>query len=508
MNIQQISNVLRTRFAPSPTGFLHIGGARTALYCYLFARQQKGKFILRVEDTDEERSTEDSMRMQLADLNWLGLNYDEGVDPVTLKDIGPHAPYRQSQRKNIYREHADKLLKEGRAYYCFLTDEEIEKQREEATKAGRPPQVNSPYRDWTLKQAEAELAKGKNAVVRFKVSTAEAEYKFTDLVRGEVTFPSDMVGDFVLLRSGSRRSGSDADAASTGMPVYNFCCVIDDALMKITHVLRAEEHLSNTVRQLMLYQAFDYPVPQFGHMSIILGSDRQKLSKRHGATSVNEYKEKGYLPEAVNNFIALLGWSSPKGQEILSMQEMVEQFSTDRLHAAAAVFDEVKLKWVNSQHLRALPHAELWKRTEPFLKAAGLVLPTDSDWQDRSLAVFKTSMELLTDAVELYRPLSLAPLQILDEAKDTLAWPTTKTVVQKWRDLVSANSSDYIDEATFNSIQDTVKKECNVKGKELFMPIRVAVIGKPHGAELKILVPLLKKQTLIERADAVLKRLS
>jgi nondiscriminating glutamyl-tRNA synthetase len=490
-----MSHDIRLRFAPSPTGYLHVGGARTALYNFLYAKKHGGKFVLRVEDTDEERSTEDSMRMQLSDLAWLGLEYAEGVDFKTLKDFGPYPPYRQSQRKNIYREHADKLLKEGRAYYCFLTDEEIEKQREEATKAGRPPQVNSPYRDWDLKKAEAKIAEGgAKPVVRFKVSTAEKEYKFTDLVRGEVTFPSDMVGDFVLLRSG-------------GMPVYNFCCVIDDALMKISHVFRAEEHLSNTVRQLMLYQAFGYAVPEFGHLSIILGADKQKLSKRHGATSVNEYRERGYLPEAMNNFIALLGWSSPDGKEVLSMDEMTANFSTDRLHAAAAVFDEVKLKWMNAQHLRALPHAELWRRAEPFFKAAGLVLPTDSDWQDRSLSLFKTSMELLTDAVELYRPLSLAPLAIHDEAKETLGWAATRKVVEKWRDLVKAHPTEFIDEAKFNEYQETVKKDCAVKGKELFMPIRVAIIGKPHGAELKILVPLLKKQTLVERAELVLSKL-
>lgn len=449
---------------------------------------------MRVEDTDAERSTEESMRMQLADLKWLGYKYDEGVDPDTLKDFGPYGPYRQSQRLSIYREHADRLLKEGKAYYCFLTDEEIEKQREEATKAGRPPQVNSPYRDWSLADAEKKIAEGGKAVVRFKVPDLTREYSFHDLVRGEVKFPSDMVGDFVCLRSG-------------GMPVYNFCCVIDDALMKMTHVLRAEEHLSNTLRQMMLYEAFGYALPQFGHLSIILGGDRQKLSKRHGATSVNEYKERGYLPEAMSNFIALLGWSSPKAQEILSMAELIEQFSTDRLNPAAAVFDEVKLKWVNAQHLRTLPHAELWRRLEPFFAQEKMVLPDDKGWQDRSLAVFKTSMETLLDAVALYKPLALGPLEVHDEAKEALAWPTTRAVVQEWRNLVSAHAESFLSEASFNTIQEQVKANCKVKGKELFMPIRVAVVGKPHGAELKILVPLIEKSVLIDRADQVLKRL-
>jgi nondiscriminating glutamyl-tRNA synthetase len=487
--------MVRVRFAPSPTGYLHIGGARTALYCYLFAKNKGGKFILRVEDTDEERSTEEFVRMQLADLKWLGYTFDEGVDPDTLKDFGPHPPYRQSKRQEIYRKYADKLLNSGQAYYCFLTDEEIEAQREQAMKAGRPPQVKSPYRDWKLEDAKKKIAEGGKPVVRFRVPDLNRSYKFTDLVRGEVVFPSDMVGDFVLLRA-------------SGMPVYNFCCVIDDALMEMTHVLRAEEHLSNTLRQLMIYEACDWKPPQFGHMSIILGSDRQKLSKRHGATSVNEYNEKGYLPEALSNFVALLGWSSPKAQEILTMNELIEQFSTDRLNSAAAIFDETKLKWVNAQHLRALPHDELWRRLKPFFDKAELVLPEDKSWQDRSLALFKTSMETLTDAVELYRPLSLAKFAVLDEGKETLQWPTTKKVITEWRSQLAKLDDKFLNEAQFLAAQDAVKVNCQVKGKELFMPIRVAIVGKPHGAELKTLIPLVEKQILIDRADQVLKSIS
>lgn len=487
--------MVKTRFAPSPTGYLHVGGARTALYSYVFARQNKGRFAVRIEDTDLERSTDEYMKMQLADLKWLGYEFQEGVEADTLKDIGENGPYRQSQRLAIYREHADKLLKEGRAYYCFLTDEEISVQREAALKAGRPPQVDSPYRELPLEEAEKKIAAGESAVVRFKVPDLTREYAFTDLVRGEVKFPSDMVGDFVCLRSG-------------GMPVYNFCCVIDDALMKMTHVFRAEEHLSNTLRQMMLFEAFSYPLPQYAHLSIILGADKQKLSKRHGATSVNEYKENGYLPEAMSNFLALLGWSSPKGQEIFTMDELIEQFSTDRLNSAAAVFDEVKLKWVNSQHLRALPHEELWSRLVPFFNKAGLSLPNDQDWQDRSLSVFKTSMETLKDAVELYRPLSTDALVIHEEAKETLSWASSKAVVAEWKKQIESQKENYFNEAQFLAVQDAVKVACGVKGKELFMPIRVAVVGKPHGAELKILVPLLEKKILLERADTVLKQMS
>jgi len=485
---------VRVRFAPSPTGYLHVGGARTALYNYLFAKRHGGKFILRIEDTDEARSTEESMRMQIADLKWLGLAWDEGPDANTLIDVGPYGPYRQSQRQSIYKEHADKLIAAGKAYYCFMTDAEIETQRQQSMKEGKPPQVNSPYRDWPVEKAKERISKGDKPSVRYKV-VEKKDYVLHDLVRGEVTFPSDMVGDFVMLRS-------------TGMPVYNFCCAIDDALMKITHVFRAEEHLSNTLRQMMLYEAFNYEMPKFGHLSIILGSDRQKLSKRHGATSCHEYNVNGYLPEALNNFIALLGWSSPNAQEIISMQEMIEQFSPDRLNASPAVFDETKLSWVNATHLRALPPEELWKRVEPYLNHAGLKLPTDPAWRTRALETFKTSMNNLKDAVELFRLVSEDAMPIQPEAKEVLDMPTTKSVVEAWKAGIEASPAEFMSEEQFLKLQDSIKEGQGVKGKNLFMPIRVAVIGKPHGTELKMLVPLLHKKTLIARANAMLSQLN
>lgn len=481
---------VRTRFAPSPTGYLHVGGARTALYNWLFARKYSGEFIYRVEDTDEARSTEESLRMQITDMNWLELNWDEGPDPKTLVDVGPHVPYRQSKRQDIYKKYAEQLIASGKAYYCFMTDEEIEKQRQESLAQGKPPQVNSPYRKLTIEQAREKLRQGEKAALRYKTPEIR-EYVLPDLVRGEVRFPSDMVGDFVILRS-------------SGMPVYNFCCVIDDALMKISHVFRGEEHLSNTLRQMMLYEAFGWTSPKFGHLSMILGADKQKLSKRHGATSVNQYNEAGFLPEAMNNFLALLGWSSPDHKEVMTMEEMTQNFSPDRLHGSPAVFDETKLLWMNATHLRALPHAELWRRVEPFLTAAGLKLPRDADWQDRALELMKTSMQTLKDAVELFRPLSQTNLDVGDEGKDVLSWDTSSNVIETWKTKVNTGTDQYLSEDQFMKIQDEIKVECNVKGKHLFMPIRVAVIGKPHGAELKHLVPLLSKSTLVERADYVL----
>lgn len=495
MSWQKISPKVRTRFAPSPTGYLHVGGARTALYNYLYAKKMGGEFILRIEDTDEARSTEESLRMVIQDLQWLELPWDEGPNPDTLKDMGPYGPYRQSQRQGIYADVAQTLLKEGKAYYCFLTDEEIEAQRQEAIATGRPPHVQSPYADWPLEKSLQKIKEGGRAVVRFKTGHLKKDYIFQDLIRGEVKFPSDMVGDFVLLRSG-------------GMPVYNFCCVVDDHMMKITHVLRAEEHLSNTLRQMMIYESMSWPMPEFGHISLVLDDDRQKLSKRKGAVACNQFKEEGYLPEALKNFIALLGWSHPEGKEIMSSREMQEAFGLDRLHAAGAVFDRVKLKWVNATHLRALPDAELWKVTEPFLKAAALEYPSDPAWQAKSVAVFKTSMEILSDAVPLYRLIDDRHFEIHADAAEAMGWPTTKAALSAWRELLQAHGGESFSEEEFLKMQDEVKNRAGVKGKNLFMPIRVAIIGKPHGTELKTLVPLMKKSSLLKRAEICLAKLS
>lgn len=493
MSWQRISPKVRTRFAPSPTGYLHVGGARTALYSYLFAKNQGGEFILRIEDTDEARSTEASLKMVIQDLQWLELKWDEGPHPETLADMGPHGPYKQSQRQNIYKAEAQKLIDSGKAYYCFLTDQEIEAQREKALQQGRPPHVNSPYADWSLAQAKEKLAAGGKAVVRFKTKGLAKDYLLKDLIRGEVKFPSDMVGDFVLLRS-------------DGMPVYNFCCVVDDHLMKITHVLRAEEHLSNTLRQLMIYEALGWDLPEFGHISLILDDDRQKLSKRKGAVACNQFMEEGYLPEALKNYIALLGWSHPEGKEILSTEEMLKSFSLDRVHSAGAVFDRVKLKWVNATHLRALPDAELWRQVEPFLLKAGVPFSKDPQWQAQSLAVFKTSMETLADAVPLYASLDDSKFEILPESDEVYSWEPTRAALSAWKELLLSHPKDGFTEADFLQLQEGVKTKANVKGKNLFQPLRVAILGKPHGTELKLLVPLMAKASLLKRAELALAR--
>lgn len=490
-----MASKVRVRFAPSPTGYLHVGGARTALYNFLFAKKMNGTFILRIEDTDEERSTEESLRMQLADLQWLGLEWDEGPDPKTLKAQGDLGPYRQSERKDIYLKYANQLLESGKAFYCFLTDSEIEKQREELKASGKPLQMNSPYRDQSLEDAQEKIKNGEKAVVRFRVPDVRANFHLKDIVRGDVTWPSEVISDFVIVRAG-------------GMPVYNFVCAIDDALMKITHVFRADDHLNNTVKQLLILEALGLEIPEYGHLSLILGEDKQKLSKRHGSTSCKEFRDRGVLPEALNNFIALLGWSDPEGREVLSIQQMQESFSSDRFTPSPAVFDDKKLVWMNSMHLRALESHDLWARIEPYLQAANLSFVGNDNWKNQVLETFKSYMETLTDAVDLFRPLDDSQFSIQDEAKETLSWDSSQLVIEKWQSLLTAHSGEILSEEEFLTLQKTVQKECEVKGKHLFMPIRVAIIGKPHGAELKILVPLMKKQTLIDRAQKALDQIT
>lgn len=485
---------VRVRFAPSPTGYLHVGGARTAFYNYLYAKRNGGEFILRIEDTDEARSSDESLRMMIADLLWLNILWDEGPDAKTLADIGSFGPYKQSQRQGIYKKVAEELLQTGKAYYCFMTDAEIEAQREQLKATGQQPHVQSPYENLPLEQALNRIRGGEKAVVRFKTRNLKKDYILHDLIRGEVKFPSDMVGDFVLLRS-------------DGMPVYNFCCVVDDHLMQMSHILRAEEHLPNTLRQLMIYEAMNWATPEFGHLSMVLDEDRQKLSKRRGASSCNQFREEGYLPEALKNFIALLGWSHPEGKEIMSTEEMKAQFGLDRINSSGAIFDRVKLKWMNAQHLRALPADELWRLTEPFLTAAGLKLNSDPQWQKDSVSAFKVAMETLVDAIELYRPLDDSQFKILPEADEIFTWEPTKKVLQTWVELLNKHPGETLTGDEFLKIQDEVKNQAGAKGKNLFQPIRVAVIGKPHGMELKILIPFLKKSSLIERAKIVLQRL-
>jgi nondiscriminating glutamyl-tRNA synthetase len=483
---------IRTRFAPSPTGSLHLGGARTALFSYLLAKHSNGTFILRIEDTDQARSTEQSLRSQLEDLQWLGLQWDEGPNPKTLQSEGSCGPYRQSERLDIYKKYATELLEKDLAYYCFLSDEEIATQKEENIAQKKVQKIVSPYRQMDPKESTAKLAAGEKATLRFKAPLKSKDYPFTDLVRGKITLPSHMVGDFVLLRS-------------DGMPVYNFCCVIDDHLMEISHALRGEEHLSNTLKQLMIYESFQWQHPKFAHLSVILGENRKKLSKRDAAVSCQDFREQGFLAQGILNAIALLGWTHPAGKEIFSNDELVKSFSTKGLNAAGAIFDLPKLRWINTQQLKNLSLSELQQAIEPLLSANNFdISKYDSAWFSQAVEALRPNMNTLMDAIPAFQLLDDANFKIHPEAQEVLDWPSSKSVIQVWLASLQEHADSQLDEQAFKSILDKIKVECAAKGKALFMPIRVAIIGQAEGMELKVLIPLLSCNQLIFRARKTL----
>ena len=349
-----MANKIKVRFAPSPTGPFHIGGARSALFNWLVARHAGGQFLVRIEDTDLNRSSRESEENIKESMRWLGLDWDEGIDVG-----GPNGPYRQTERLAIYQKEIQRLISEGKAYYCYCTQEELEAERKAQLAEGKTPVYGGHCRHLTAEEKARYEAEGRKPVVRLRVPEGET-IAFDDMVRGHVEFQSSGVGDFIIMKS-------------DGIPVYNFAVVVDDALMGITHVIRAEEHLSNTPRQIAIYHALGYDVPEFGHISLILGADHKKMSKRHGATSVTAYKDMGYLPDAVVNYLALLGWA-PKGeQEIFSREELIRSFSMDRVSSNDAVFDIEKLNWINFQYMKQLSPEALLDFVLPFLEKAGYV---------------------------------------------------------------------------------------------------------------------------------------
>ncbi|MGD0153563.1 MAG: glutamate--tRNA ligase [Thermacetogeniaceae bacterium] len=376
---------IRVRFAPSPTGSLHIGGARTALFNWFFARHHNGTFVLRIEDTDLDRSTDESARGIVSALRWLGLDWDEG--PEIGGDFGP---YFQSQRLAFYQEAVNRLLEQGQAYYCYCTQEELSERRQEAMKSGRAPRYDGRCRHLTKEERARLEQDGRHPALRFHIPPS-GETVVSDVIRGEVAFSHDVLDDFIIMKS-------------NGLPAYNFACVVDDSSMRISHVLRAEEHLSNTPRQILIYQALGKPLPVFVHLPMILAPDRSKLSKRHGATSVQEFQEQGFLPEALLNYLALLGWSPDGEEEIMPLTEMVRQFSLDRVGKTAAIYDTKKLTWMNGHYLNETILDSVVEQALPFLWQKGLVpqeiSPSQQEYIKRVVELVRTRVKTLAEVAE------------------------------------------------------------------------------------------------------------
>ncbi|KAL2479258.1 Glutamate--tRNA ligase [Forsythia ovata] len=464
------TNSVRVRFAPSPTGNLHVGGARTALFNYLFARSKGGKFVLRIEDTDIERSTKESEEAVLRDLSWLGLDWDEGPSVG-----GMYGPYRQSERNALYRQYADQLLQSGHVYRCFCTNEELEKMKEIAKLKQLPPIYTGKWVSATDDEVEEELAKGTPCTYRFRVPK-EGNLKIDDLIRGEVSWNLDTLGDFVIMRS-------------NGQPVYNFCVTVDDATMAISHVIRAEEHLPNTLRQALIYKALGLTMPCFAHVSLILAPDRSKLSKRHGATSVGQFREMGFLPQAMVNYLALLGWGDGTENEFFTLDQLVEKFTIERVNKSGAVFDSAKFRWMNGQHLRSLPSEDLTKLIGEQWKSTGILTESEGSFIEEAVQLLKDGIELITDADTALSNLLSYPLHA------TLASPDGKPVLEDQLSEVVANLLAAYDSGELNCAleeghtgwQKWVKsfgRSLKRKGKSLFMPLRVLLTGKLHGPDM------------------------
>ena len=437
---------VRVRFAPSPTGHLHVGGARTAIFNWLFARHHGGAFIIRVEDTDQARSTRESEQMVLDDLRWLALDWQEGPDVG-----GPHAPYRQSERREQYNAAAAELVAKGVAYRCYCSEEELEAKRKAAEAEGRPPHYDLTC--WhNRRDDDAPHA------LRFHVPE-DGDVTIDDLIRGEVTWKKESLGDFIIVRS-------------DGYPTYNFCVVVDDRDMEITHVIRAEEHLTNTHRQVLIYRAMGWDVPLFAHVSLILGQDRTKLSKRHGATSVSAYADEGYLPDAMLNYLTLLGWSSPDGLDVFSRDYAIANFSMERVNSAPAVFDPQKFEWLNGQYVHAMSAAELAPLVRKFF---------DAPWLEEGIDVVKTSVHRLTEFE--------GALRFVVEYEPPAV---ERAFAEKLADELREHGAPH-DETSYKAMVERLKVTTGAKGKALFMPLRLAITGLEHGPELVRAIPLLQR---------------
>lgn len=482
--------MIRARFAPSPTGPIHIGNIRTALFNYLFTKSQgKGTLVLRIEDTDLQRSSREYEKLIYEELRWLGIEWDEGPDKE-----GEYGPYRQSERLEIYRKYIDKLIEEGRAYYCYCTPEELEEDRRKAVEEGDIPRYSGRCRNLTPERIEAYKKEGRTPVVRFKVPSNQL-IVFDDAIKGRIEINSDTLGgDMVILKS-------------DGMPTYNFAVVVDDHLMGITNVIRGEDHVSNTPKQILIYEAFGWEKPTFAHAPLILGPDRTKLSKRHGNTYIGQYREEGYLPEAMFNYMALLSWSPEGNKEILSKEEIISQFRLERVTKASPVFDIDKLNWINAHYIRHSSTERITELAIPYLIKAGLLTPEEvqdkKDWITLMVETVKESLVKvsdITDRVRLFFDDKIAPED--NEVLEILKGEHVEGLLRAFKTKVE--EVDKVDGEFCSKIFKVLQKETGIRGKNLFMPVRAAITGQCHGPELVNVLLILGKEKLIKRIDHVL----
>ncbi|MHC5552444.1 glutamate--tRNA ligase [Carnobacterium maltaromaticum] len=485
---------VRVRYAPSPTGHLHIGNARTALFNYLFARHNGGDFILRIEDTDAKRNIADGESSQLDNLTWLGMDWDEGPDKP-----GNYGPYRQSERGSVYNPLIEQLLLSNRAYKCYCSEEELEAERDAQKSRSEMPHYSGKCASLTpAEQAEKEAA-GLTPVIRFRVPR-DTTYSFDDLVKGPISFESSSIGgDFVI-------------AKRDGIPTYNFAVAVDDHYMEISHVLRGDDHIANTPKQLMIYEAFEWTAPTFGHMTLIINSETgKKLSKRDESILqfIEQYRDLGYLPEAMFNFIGLLGWSPVGEDEIFNQADFIKMFDPERLSKSPAAFDGKKLEWINNQYVKATDLDTLTDLSLVHLVKAGLVeanpTPEKIEWVRQLVSLYHEQMSYGAEIVELSELFFTDTPKLDDVAKEVLAGETVPVVLNAFHKVLG--EIELFDVASIKAGIKIVQKETGVKGKNLFMPIRVAVTGQSHGPELGETIELLGREKAKAHLEAAIANL-
>jgi len=469
-----MTNNIRVRFAPSPTGYLHIGGVRTALFNWLFARHNNGVFVLRIEDTDQTRSTDESIQAIIEGMKWLGLDWDEG-------------PYRQTERMHIYKEHIEKLLQEDKAYHCYCTPEELEERRKQAFAEKRIPKYDGRCRE--LKNP----VPGKQPVVRFKMPL-QGETVVDDHVKGRIVFENTQLDDLIIMRS-------------DGWPTYNFCVVVDDATMNITHVIRGDDHLNNTPRQMQLYNAFGYKTPEFAHLPMILGHDKTRLSKRHGATAVTAYRDMGYLPEALLNYLARLGWSF-KDQEVFSREELIEKFTLEHVGKSAAVFNPEKLLWLNSHYITSMDQKEIISRLRPYLISDGLIKEdtvVDESWMGKVIASLKERCRTLIEFTSAARYFFSDDIETDPEAAKKFLIPGNRGVLEDV--LKGIESMPAFSETEIDSLFKTIMSNRGIKMGQVAQPVRVALTGRTVSPGIFEVIDILGKDKVIRRLRATIDKI-
>ena len=482
---------VRVRFAPSPTGFVHIGSLRTALYNYLFAKKMGGEYILRVEDTDRTRLVDGAIENMLTGMAWAGVNHTVGVvlgENGEVTQVGPYGPYIQSERLDIYKEHIQTLLDSGKAYYCFCSKERLDEVREKQKEAGETPKYDGHCRDLSKEEIEAKIAAGEEYVIRLRLPENHI-IKFTDLVRGETEFNTDELDDQVLIKT-------------DGFPTYHFAVVVDDHMMKITHVIRGEEWISSTPKHVYLYETFGWEAPTFVHLPNILNKEKKKLSKRHGDVAVEDFKKKGYLPEGLVNYVALVGWSPEENKELFTMKELEESFSVERVSKSGGVFDTDKLNWVNQHYIKDASDEYITDLAIPFLIEAGYITEEDAteryDFIKAMVSVVKEKLQYVKEITEHVNIFFGDKVELEDEeCREFLNLEHISTLINALEEKITA--ADEISEEFFKAMFKEIQKEHGIKGKNLFMGTRVILTGQMHGPDLPKAAAVIGKETCLNR---------